>query len=34
MHLGGVTAHPTDDWTAQQVRNLALGERFEDIRFS
>jgi putative transposase len=35
MHLGGVTAHPTGDWTAQQARNLALtvGERFEDIRF-
>jgi putative transposase len=34
MHLGGVTAHPTGDWTAQQARNLALslGERFEDIR--
>jgi putative transposase len=35
MHLGGVTAHPTGDWTVQQVRNLALtlGERFESIRF-
>jgi putative transposase len=35
MHLGGVTTHPTGDWTAQQARNLALslGERFEDIRF-
>ena len=35
MHLGGVTAHPTEDWTVQQARNLALalGERFEDIRF-
>jgi putative transposase len=35
MHLGGVTAHPTGDWTAQQARNLALtlGEQFEDIRF-
>jgi putative transposase len=35
MHLGGVTAHPTGDWTVQQARNLALtlGERFESIRF-
>jgi putative transposase len=35
MHLGGVTANPTGDWTAQQARKLALslGERFEDIRF-
>jgi putative transposase len=35
IHLGGVTAHPAGDWTAQQVRNLALtmGDRFEDIRF-
>jgi putative transposase len=35
MHLGGVTARPTGDWTVQQARNLALtlGEPFEDIRF-
>ena len=35
MHLGGVTAHPTSDWTVQQARNLALtlDERFENIKF-
>ena len=24
MHLGGVTRNPTDEWTMQQARNLAL----------
>jgi hypothetical protein len=35
MHLGGVTANPTGEWTVQQARNLALslGQRFEDTRF-
>ena len=35
MHLGGVTASPTGEWTVQQARNLALslGERFEGIKF-
>ncbi|MGO9195401.1 MAG: integrase core domain-containing protein [Streptosporangiaceae bacterium] len=35
MHLGGITANPTGEWTVQQARNLALtlGERFDDIRF-
>jgi putative transposase len=35
MHLGGVTASPTGEWTVQQARNLALalGERFGDIKF-
>ena len=34
MHIGGVTANPTGEWTVQQARNLALGlgERFEDIK--
>ena len=35
MHLGGITAHPTGEWTSQQARNLAisLDKRFEDFRF-
>ena len=35
MHLGGVTAHPTRQWTVQQARNLALtlDQRFDDFRF-
>src|SRR5450631_4719832 len=35
MHLGGVTAHPTSEWTVQQARNLALtlDERFGAIKF-
>jgi putative transposase len=35
MHIGGVTANPTGEWTVQQARNLALsfGGRFEDVKF-
>jgi hypothetical protein len=35
MHLGGVTAHPTGEWIAQQARNLAitLAERTASFGF-
>ena len=35
MHLGGVTANPTGEWTRQQAPNLALspGQRSGQIRF-
>jgi putative transposase len=35
MHICGVTASPTGEWTVQQARNLALGpgKRFEDVKF-
>ncbi|HEV8278839.1 MAG TPA: integrase core domain-containing protein, partial [Streptosporangiaceae bacterium] len=35
MHLGGITANPTGEWTVQQARNLALtlDGRLEDFRF-
>jgi transposase InsO family protein len=35
MDIGGATAHPTGNWTAQQARNLATdpGDPFGDFRF-
>jgi putative transposase len=35
MHLGGVTANPTGEWTVPQARNLTmrLDERLADFTF-
>jgi transposase InsO family protein len=33
VHVLGVTRNPDSAWVTQQARNLAVGERFEGIRF-
>ncbi|MEV0057273.1 hypothetical protein AB0H34_43130 [Saccharopolyspora shandongensis] len=35
LHIAGVIAHPTREWTAQRARNLAvnLGRHVESLRF-
>ena len=33
VRLAGVTANPDCAWVAQQARNLAVGEQFENVRF-
>jgi putative transposase len=33
MHLGGVTANPTGEWTVRQARARTLDERFGSFRF-
>jgi transposase InsO family protein len=33
VHVLGVTANPDSAWVTQQARNLAVGERLQDVRF-
>jgi putative transposase len=33
VHLAGITAHPTDEWVAQQARNLMMNLEGHGFKF-